>query len=110
MMLQVAELLAGLSPPPSPNFPPRAPAQRLGTAKRSTQQSPTSKISLRHKPQHSSPPGRTVPLNPKHPSIIQPRIAPSVTSNRQVQVPHQECDNHETQTGDTITRVSNKQP
>lgn len=109
-MLRAAELLAGLSSPPSPNFPLRAPAQRLGTAKRSTQQSPTSKISPRHKPQHSSPPGRTIPLNPKHPSSIQPHTAPSVKSSKQVQVPRQECDNHETQTGDTITRVSNKQP
>jgi len=62
-----AELLAGLGPPPSPNFPLHAPAEPTGTAKHSTQQSPTRKTS--HGPW--------------------PHAAPRPTGSGQARVPHQ---------------------
>lgn len=92
-MLWAAELLAGLSPPLPLDFALHAPAQPLGTAKRSTQQSPTGKIPPRQKPQHCSAPSRTVPCHPEHPplhpSSVQPPTAPSGTGSRQVRVPRQ---------------------
>lgn len=63
VMLRAAELLVGLRPSLSPYL--------LLYAQPNTQ--PTSKSSSQHKPQHCSPPSRTIPSIPLHPSTIHPQ-------------------------------------